>query len=125
MTEPAETAREAVERNAKAIMEGNLAQLMADITPEALAEMMKMTAGQSAVSLQQLPAITGYAIEDLGEDGDVHRFDVRFESALGNVTLATGWKVLLGRWKVASASLVSAELKAAPETAPPAAGEAE
>ena len=70
MTQPT-TAREAAERNAQAIMSGNLSQLMADITPEVLAQVMAMGAQAGGLSPAQMPNIEGYELKDFGpqEDG--------------------------------------------------------
>jgi len=100
--------REAVERNARAVMEGNFAQLMADITPEALAQMMQMApGGASAASLAQLPSISGYQIEEKGAEGDAHSFEVTFESAAGSATLLATWKPVVGQWKITGVTVVS------------------
>lgn len=110
MTQP-DDLREAVERNARAVMEGNFSQLMADVTPEALAEMIRMApAGTSGASLAQLPSISGYTIEDLGPvEGGGHDYQVRFESPAGAATLAATWKVVVGQWKIAAVRVVGIE----------------
>ena len=59
MTQPV-SLREAVERSANAVMTGNFMQLMSDITPEALAELMKMAPGAGQFAITAMPAITGY-----------------------------------------------------------------
>src|SRR5690606_41643245 len=79
MEEP-EGLREAVERNAQAVMTGNFNQLMADITPEALAQMMQMAPQGGPPSMAQLPSITGYTIEPVGPDGDAFVYKVTFTS---------------------------------------------
>ncbi len=65
MTQPT-TAREAAERNAQAIMTGNLSQLMADITPDVLAQVMAMGAQAGGLSPAQMPNIQGYEIREMG-----------------------------------------------------------
>ena len=116
MSEPA-TAREAVDRNALAVMTGNLAQIMADVTPEALAQMMQMGTQAGGVSPAQMPNIEGYDLKDFGpqEDGG-ELFHVTFRSSAGTATLGATWKQLMGQWKIVAVNLVSAE------PAPPAAG---
>lgn len=110
MTQPA-TAREAAERNARAIMEGNLAQLMADITPEVMAQVMAMGAQAPAgLSITQMPNIQGYEIAEKGSEGGAEVFDVTFKSDIGSATIAASWKQVMGQWKITSVSLVSAEL---------------
>jgi len=109
MTSP-EGLREAVERNARALMEGNFSQLMADITPEALAQMMQMAPAGGGMSLAQMPSISGYTIEDHGpDDAGGHVYQVCFESAMGRATLAATWKELMGQWKITAVRVVSIE----------------
>ena len=111
MTQP-DALREAVERNARAVMEGNFSQLMADITPEALAQMMAMApagATPGGMSLAQMPSISGYTIEDLGAEDDGHVYQVRFESPSGSATLAATWKQVVGQWKITAVRVVSIE----------------
>jgi hypothetical protein len=107
-TEPG-TAREAAERNAQAIMTGNLSQVMADITPEALAQMMQLGAQAGAMSPAAMPSIQGYDIAELGEAGGGQLFHVAFRSAIGRATIATTWKQIMGQWKIAAVALVSVE----------------
>ena len=108
MTQPG-TAREASERNAQAIMSGNLAQLMADITPDVLAQVMAMGTQAEGISLTQMPNIEGYEIKEFGPDGDAELFHVTFRSDAGTATVATSWKQVMGQWKIVAVSLVSAE----------------
>ena len=107
----AEVLREAVERNARAVVEGNFSQLMADITPEALAEMMAMApAGAGGMSFAQLPSISGYSVEDLGPAaGGGHDYQVRFEAAAGSATVAATWKEVVGQWKITAVRVVGIE----------------
>jgi hypothetical protein len=109
MTQPA-TAREAVERNAQAVMSGNLTQIMADITPEALAQMMQMGAQAGGLSPAQMPNIEGYEVEEKGVEGEAEVFHVTFRSSAGTATLGTAWKRIMGQWKLTAVELVSAEL---------------
>ncbi|MCL4231817.1 MAG: hypothetical protein KJ053_09555 [Dehalococcoidia bacterium] len=102
------SAREAAERNAGAVMAGNLAQIMADITPGALTQMMAMGA-QGGLSPTSMPNMTGYEIVEAGQDGDATTFHVTFESSMGKATLATTWKQVMGQWKITAIALVSAE----------------
>jgi hypothetical protein len=102
-------ARAAVERTAQAVMSGNLAQLMSDITPEALAQMMQLGASAGALSPTSMPSIEGYQIEEAPAEGDAEVFHVSFSSSVGKATLATSWKPILGQWKVTAVRLVSAE----------------
>ena len=108
MTESTGTAREAAERNATAVMAGNLAQVMADITPQALQQMMQLGSGGN-LAPQSMPSITGYRIDEVGREGDAELFHVTFESPAGTATLATRWEQVMGQWKITEIGLVSAE----------------
>ena len=109
MTQPT-SAREAADRNAQAIMSGNLSQLMADITPEVLAQVMAMGAQAGGLSPAQMPNIEGYDIEEKGPAGEGELFHVTFNSPVGTATLATTWKLVMGQWKLAAVELVKAEM---------------
>ncbi|HEX6030847.1 MAG TPA: hypothetical protein VFY90_05395 [Tepidiformaceae bacterium] len=111
------TAREAAERNAAAVVAGNFSQVMADITPEALTQMMQMGAAAGGLSPTQMPNISGYELSDAGktDDGEGERFHVTFVSSVGRATLEATWQQVMGQWKIVGVTLVSAE------PAPPAA----
>ncbi len=109
--------REVVERTAQAVMSGNFMALMADITPEALGKLMQMAPSAGQMNLAALPQITGYQVDELAAAGEVQRYRVTFQSALGTVTLASHWKQVLGQWKIADFDEVQFDL------APPAAAE--
>ena len=59
MTAEPGSVQEAAERNAQAVMTGNLAQLMADITPEALTQMMTLGAQSGGLTPGTMPGISG------------------------------------------------------------------
>lgn len=109
MSDAPEDLRAAVERNAEALMTGNFNQIMADITPEALAQIMQAAPQAGGMSLAQMPAISGYEIEDMGATEDGHVFNVTFVSTQGRATLSSTWKQILGQWKIAGGALVSVE----------------
>lgn len=113
-TEPG-SAREAAERNAEAIMTGNLSQVMADITPEALTQMMQLGAQAGGMSPATMPNIEGYEVIDAGPRDDGQVFNVTFRSALGRATVAATWKQIMGQWKIAAIDLVSIEQVASSE----------
>ena len=115
MTAPG-NAREAMERTARAVVEGNLAQVMADITPDALTQMMQMGAAAGGVNPAAMPGITGFDVAEAGAEGDTETFHVTFRSEAGSATLAATWKPIMGQWKISAISLVSAEAASA---APP------
>lgn len=101
-------AREAAERNAKAVMTGNLAQVMADVTPEALQQLMGL-GSSGGLTPQSMPSITGYALEERPDGGDGELIHVRFDSEAGSATIATRWKEVMGQWKITEVELVSAQ----------------
>lgn len=105
MAEPG-SARQAAERNAQAVMAGNLSQIMADITPEALSQLMAMGAAAGGMSPATMPNIQGYEIEEMGADGDGELFHVTFRSAMGTATAGMTWKQVMGQWKITGVSLV-------------------
>ena len=109
MSAEGETARDAAERVAKAVKDGNIAMLMGEITPEALMQMMQMQAAAGGVTPAQMPNIESYTVEEMGPDGDAEVFNLSFTSAIGNATLAGSWKQVMGKWKISAVSLVSAE----------------
>ena len=108
MTDGPGTAREAAEKNAQAVMTGNLAEIMGQLTPEALAQMMQL-GGQGGMSPAQMPSISGYDIAEAGADAQSETFHVTFHSPAGKATLSAKWKQLMGQWKIAEIGLVSAE----------------
>lgn len=110
MSEGPGSAREAAERNAKAVMAGNISQVMADITPEALTQMMQLAAANGGVSPATMPNMQSYAIEDAGptDDGG-QRYRVTFTAAEGTATLTATWKQVLSAWKITAVALESAQ----------------
>ena len=111
------TAREAAERNAEAVMTGNLSQLMADITPEALSQLMQLGAAAGAMSPASMPNIEGYEITEMGQDGEAEVFHVTFRSAIGKATASMAWRQVMGQWKITAVGLVSIEPAAGGATA--------
>lgn len=100
----------AVERTAEAVKSGNFAQLMADVTPEAIAQLMQMApAGAGQLSITSMPAISGFDITEQPMEGDAHVFQVAFHSSIGRATLAGSWRNILGQWKVTGVRLVGIE----------------
>lgn len=105
------SAREAVERSAQAIVAGNIVQVMSDLTPEALAQVLQMASEQglnpgSVTALGGLPGISGYTVIDAGKDEDSETFLVTFEAPEGRATVESTWKQVLGQWKIAAFRVV-------------------
>lgn len=103
------TAREAAERNAQAVVAGNLSRVLADITPEALTQMMQMGAAAGRLSPATMPNIEGYALAEAGASEEAEVFNVTFTSAIGKATVAETWKPVMGKWKLAGIAIVSVE----------------
>ena len=105
-------ARAAADRTAQAVLTGNLAQLMADITPEALGQLMALGAqaqgSGTGLSLTNMPNMTGYEIAQAPDIGDGEVFHLTFHSGAGSATVATTWKPVLGQWKISAIALVTA-----------------
>jgi hypothetical protein len=114
------TAREAAEQTAQAVVDGNLAALMSTITPEALTQMMQMSASAGGLTVTQMPSVTGYDLEEMGqtEDGEGEIFQVTFKSEAGNASLETTWRQVTGAWKITAVQLLSAEAAPSPDQSP-------
>lgn len=102
------SAREAAERNAEAVKTGNLAQVMADVTPEALQQLMGL-GSSGGLTPQSMPSITGYAVEEWPDGGEGEMIHVRFDSEAGSATIAARWKEVMGQWRITEVALISAE----------------
>jgi hypothetical protein len=98
------SAREAAERNARAVMEGK-----ADITPAALTQMMQLGANAAALAPTTMPSITGYSVEEVAGDGESELFNVTFHSTVGWATLSARWQQVMGQWKITEVGVVSFE----------------
>lgn len=109
-----ETVKEAAIRNAEAIKAGNFVAIMADITPEAMTQMMALgaaagvnagAAAAAGLSMTNLPAITGYELtEPVSEMSGGETIVATFTSPLGSLRIASTWKQVMGKWKIASVS---------------------
>jgi hypothetical protein len=110
VSQPAEPVFDAAERAAEAVASGNLAGLMALITPEALAQVMTMGQETGGLSLAQMPQITDYTLHPAGETEDASLYDVTFNSTAGSVALRATWKNVLGQWKIAAIEVLSAQV---------------
>jgi len=117
MTPDPGSAREAAERTAQAIMAGNLARVMNDITPAAFSQVMQLgqaqaTAGgapaPSPFAPGTMPSITGYEIEEIESSPESGLFHVTFTSPAGTATLAARWQLIMGLWKIADVGLIEA-----------------
>jgi hypothetical protein len=95
------TAEEAAHRHAKAAVAGNLTQLMADLTPDALAGLMAQ--GGAGGGFQQ-PA--GYELKLHAQEGDDYVFDIIYTGPAGNITLRDRLRKIGDEWKIVEANIV-------------------
>lgn len=117
MTAEPGSAREAAERNARALMAGDLAQVMNDLTPQAFAQAMQLGQAQVAAGAVRvptpftpgaMPGITGFELAEVSSEPEDALFHVTFTSPAGTATLSTQWKRLTGVWKLAGIGLIDA-----------------
>ena len=94
------TAREAAERHAQDVVDGNFARLMQDFAGNAMNEVM------SAGGPPQ--PTTKWEILSEEPDGEAVRFHVRYSNDTAALELQTRWERFDGVWKVSSAQPVSA-----------------
>ena len=87
---------EAVTRNCQALMTGNIAQIFADMTPEAMAKLAAQGGGAMSGGLPQL---TSYDVVSRSQEGDDHLYDVRFHGQ-PSFGVKARWRELDGQWKL-------------------------
>ena len=92
------TVEEAVTRNCQALLAGNIAQLFADMTPEAMAKLAQAGGGQMPMG-GAMPTLTGYEVVSRSQDGDDHLYDVQISGSV-NFGVKTRWRELNGAWKI-------------------------
>lgn len=95
------TAEEAAHRHARAAVAGNLAQLMADLTPQALATLMAQ--GGAGTGFQQP---RGYELKLHGQEGNDYIFDITYAGPIGDVTLRDRFSRIGDQWKIVEAKIV-------------------
>ncbi len=91
---------EAVDQSCGALMAGDIMRLMTDFTPEALAGLMAVAAGISAV-----PALNGYEVQSHEVRGDEHVFGIAFKTSDGDVAVNATWKDVEGLWKITALTI--------------------
>ncbi len=101
--------REAAERTVRALLTGNLAQVMADLAPEAMGQLMQLASGVQGIALGQLPTIERYELEEVPAPEGEAGFLVRVVAPVGTVSVATRWRPILGAWKVVGFELAGFE----------------
>jgi hypothetical protein len=93
---PDTSVEEAVTRNCQALLTGNIAQIFADMTPEAMAKLASQGGGAMAGGMPQL---TSYDIISRSQDGDDHLYDVQFRGSQ-NFGVKARWREIDGFWKL-------------------------
>jgi hypothetical protein len=113
------TARDAVERNARAIQAGDMQRIMMDLTPEAFTKAMQMLnqQGGGAGTPRQ---VTSFEIEERGVEGEDYLFHVRYHAPEGQLTMHSRWREIGADWKAADFGILDAQAAAGSE--PQAAG---
>jgi hypothetical protein len=94
------SAREAAERHAQDVVDGNLARLMGDFAGSAFNDVMA-TGGPPRPT-------TKWEILTEEADGDAVKFHVRYSNDTTALELLTRWQQYDGTWKIAKAEKVEA-----------------
>ena len=87
---------DAVKRNCEALIAGNIAQIFADMTPQAMAKLSQQAGAQMG---GPMPKLTGYEIVGREQDGDEHVYDVRFEGDV-DFGVKSRWREMDNQWKL-------------------------
>ena len=87
---------DAVKRNCEALIAGNIAQIFADMTPQAMAKLSQQAGAQMG---GPMPRLTAYEIVGREQQGDGHLYDVRFTGDVNFGVKAT-WREIDGQWKL-------------------------
>ena len=87
---------DAVKKNCQAVVAGDLANIMADFTADALGNLIANTRSGPGTT----PALTGFSIENSQVKGGDHVFTVKFAGDEDFTTVAT-WREIGGTWKIA------------------------
>lgn len=89
------SAEETARRHGQAVVDGNMAVLMGDLTPEAMASL-----GALAGSLQ---GVTAYEIAKHEADGADHIFNITYTAPTGPLTVRSRWREMGDDWKIVEA----------------------
>jgi hypothetical protein len=84
-------------RACDALLLGDIFTAMADLSQEALADVVSLSTGVAA-----MPTPTGYVIDAHEEHDGRHDFRVRFQTNLGEIAAAASWRQIDGLWKIAA-----------------------
>lgn len=92
------TVEEAVIRNCEALIAGNIVQIFADMSPQAMVKLSQSMASPMSGGGTP-PKLTGYEIADRSQDGDRHVYDVRFSGDV-NFGVKAYWEEVDNAWKL-------------------------
>ena len=87
---------EAVTRNCQALLTMNIAQIFADMTPEAMAKLSQLGGGAMTGTM---PAFTSYDIISREQEGEDHLYDVQFHG-VPSFGVKARWREVNGQWKL-------------------------
>jgi len=102
MTQEAEAAEKAVHRFSNAVITMDIAQLMNDLTPEAMMKLQDAAGGGMAVQ------ITDYEVLGSRQDGAQFLYDVRYLGPT-NFTARLRWGIVSGEWKIVDADVIGSD----------------
>ena len=102
MAQEAEAAEKAVHRFSNAVITMDIAQLMNDLTPEAMMKLQEAAGGGMAVQ------ITDYEVIGSQADGEQFLFDVRYLGPT-NFTARLRWGLVAGEWKIVDADVIGSD----------------
>ncbi len=92
----------AVHRFSKAVLTMDIAQLMNDLTPEAMVKLQAAAGAGMAVQIQ------GYQVLDIRQDGEEWVSEVKYLGPT-NFTARLVWRQMGSDWKIADADVVATE----------------
>ena len=91
---------EAVRRNCQALVAGDLAAVLNDLTPEAVAQAVAGSGGAT-----MMPAVIGYEIVSRQEASGEHRFRISFKGSDHDFEAGITWREVDGAWKITAVDL--------------------
>ncbi len=92
------TAEDAMRHVCEMVVAGDYVNAMAEVTPEALAQVMNLGAG-----MMNLPAPEGYDLKAIeGDDDTAATFEICFYAQSQELHATVGMREVDGTWKIAS-----------------------
>jgi len=93
------SARETAERHANDVIAGNMGQVVADFTPEAMSEFQKHAA------MPPRPTKTAEILNS-NQEGDKQVFEIKYANDAESLTIRSWWQDENGTWKIVKAEPV-------------------